>query len=74
MSFPPPIYAYLKRHFMKLVKMQKFVALAITLNVLVLNLENDIIEVLIVTYRLKEWKLESGNKVAIAHFETSKFR
>ena len=39
-----------------------------------LNLENDIIELLIVTYRLEDWLLESGNKVGIALFETSKFR
>ena len=31
-------------------------------------------EVIIATYRLKRWLLESGNKVEIAHFETSKFR
>ena len=31
-------------------------------------------EVLIVTYRLKEWLLESGNKVGIAYFETSNLR
>ena len=49
------------------------------------TLENDIIEdinkyypfekkILIVTYRLKERLLESGNKIGIPHFETSKFR
>ena len=38
-----------------------------------LKLETDIIEVLIVIYRLKDWLLESGSKVGIAHFEISKF-
>ena len=41
---------------------------------LVVNLENDKIEVLLVTYSLKEWLLESGNHVGIAHFETLKFQ
>jgi len=51
----------------------------------VLNLENDIIEhihsyfpfewkILKVTYYLKGMLMESGNKVGIVHFETSKFR
>ena len=57
-----------------LILIKSSVALAITLTELVLNLKNDIIEKLLVTYRLKEWYLESGNKIGNAHFETSKFR
>ena len=47
---------------------------AITLNSASSKFRNDIIEVIKATYRLKGKLLGSGNKVAIAHFETSKFR
>ena len=47
---------------------------AITLNSASSKFRNDMIEVKIATYRLKGWLLESGNKVGIAHFETSKLR
>ena len=52
----------------------QFVALAITLNSASSKFRNDIIKVIIVTYRLKGQLLESGNKTGIAYFETSKFR
>ena len=47
---------------------------AATLNSASSKFRNDIIEVIIATYRLKGYLLDSGNKVGIAHFETSKFR
>ena len=49
------------------------VALAITLNSASSKFRKDIIEVILVSYRLKEWFLRSGNKVGNAYFETSKF-
>ena len=45
-----------------------------TLNSACSKFRNDVKEVIRVTYRLKGELLESGNKVGIALFETSKFR
>ena len=47
---------------------------AITLKSASSKVRNDILKVIIATYRLKEYLLESGNKIGIAQFETSKFR